>query len=375
MKKKLFYIFVLLVLTGVILNRFLPDRIVLTEFSSLADGEILSYASSNDENTLSETVGEKEVTLELFGKIPIKTVDVSVVPEKQVYVSGEAVGIRIYSDGIMVINVEGLSGADLSGIKKGDIIESVNGIKCHTTEEIKAILEKNETNTLQIKRGKTRFSVKVKGKYQNTGYKTGMWVRDSAAGIGTLTYVTEEGAFGALGHAICDSTTEDIVPLYKGSVADCTVRSVRLGKPGEPGEIEGTISREVTGIVSENTNLGIYGTTPKYKGKKIPVATRYSIRQGEATILCNVDGEGVKSYLAEITNVSKSQKVNNKGLELRITDKNLLKKTGGIVQGMSGSPIIQNGKLVGAVTHVFVNDPTRGNGIFIENMLEAEKVK
>jgi len=369
MKKKLYIGFLMLVLSGIILNRFLPDKIVLTEFSTLTDGRILSYASSNDENTLTETVGEKEVTASLFGKIPIKTVDVSVVPERCVYVSGETVGIRIYSDGIMVVNVESLSGAALSGIKKGDIIESINGKVCRTTEEVKAILEKNETNTISIKRGKARFSVKVKGKFQNTGYKTGMWVRDSAAGIGTLTYVTEEGSFGALGHAICDSTTEDIVPLYKGSVADCTVRSVRLGKQGEPGEIEGVISRDVTGIVSENTNLGIYGYTEKYKGKKIPIATRYSVRQGNCEILCDVDGLGVKSYAAEITAVSKSQKVNNKGLEIRITDKELLKKTGGIVQGMSGSPIIQNGKLIGAVTHVFVNDPTRGYGIFIENML------
>ncbi len=369
MKKKLFIGSLLLVLLSMILSGFLPDRIVLTEFSELTNGNFVSFASKNDQETLTETVGEKEVTAELFGKIPIKTVEVSVVPERQVYVSGEAVGIRIYSDGIMVINVESLSGAALSGIKKGDIIKSINGIKCHRTEEVKEILEKNESNVLLIKRDKANFSVKVKGKYEKTGYKTGMWVRDSAAGIGTLTYVTEDGAFGALGHAICDSTTEDVVPLYKGSVADCTVRSVRVGKQGEPGEIEGVISRDVTGIVSENTTLGIYGYTEKYKGEKMPVATRYSVRQGEAEILCNVDGLGVKSYTAEITSVSKSQKVNNKGLEIRITDKALLEKTGGIVQGMSGSPIIQNGKLVGAVTHVFVNDPTRGYGIFIENML------
>ncbi len=354
-----------------------PNKIVLTEDSSysaypngfvrLGDGGGIETAA----------VGESEEICSLFGRIPLKTVTVSVVPEREVIASGEVIGIRIYSDGIMVVGLENKSAARDAGVKKGDIIQKVNGEEVFETEKLKRIIEENERNTLLIKRNGKSEEIELFGSGTEDGFEAGMWVRDSGAGIGTLSFITEDGYCGALGHAICDSDTESVIPLRKGSISACRINSVVKGKSGEPGELVGTLGGSETGTLLDNTENGVYGKLySETSGIKVPVATSFMVKEGPAEIRCNIDGEGVKTFDINIDRVSKLNPNSNKGMTISVTDTELLEKTGGIVQGMSGSPIVQNGKLVGAVTHVFVNDPTRGYGIFIENMLaEAEKIK
>ncbi len=347
-----------------------PNKIVLTEdsaYSAYPNGFVRLGDGGGIETA---AVGESEEVCSLFGRIPLKTVTVSVVPEREVIVSGEVIGIRIYSDGIMVVGLENKSAAKDAGIKKGDIIERVNGEEVFETEKLRKIIKENERNTILIKRNGKSEEFELVGNMTEKGYEAGMWVRDSGAGIGTLSFVTDDGYCGALGHAICDSDTEAIIPLRKGSISSCRINSVVKGKSGEPGELVGTLGSSETGTLLDNTEKGIYGKLyGDVSGERMPVATSFMVKEGPAQIRCNIGGDGVKSFDINIDRVSKLNPNSNKGMTISITDTELLEKTGGIVQGMSGSPIIQNGKIVGAVTHVFVNDPTRGYGIFIENML------
>jgi stage IV sporulation protein B len=227
---------------------------------------------------------------------------------------------------------------------------------------------------LKVARDEEVFETDITPMISNDGYyRIGIWVRDSTAGIGTLTfYNPEDNSFAALGHAITDCDTGTVLTVSCGDLVGCEILSVKKGEHGTPGELSGQFENKNLGKILKNNDFGIYGKIKNsnvLQAKPMRVATRFQIKQGPATILCDVDGNGVKSYDIEITKVSTSSKVDNKGIVLKITDNDLLSKTGGIVQGMSGSPIIQNDMIVGAVTHVFVNDPTRGYGIFIENML------
>lgn len=352
-----------------------PNKIILTEnasYSAYPNGLVKIGGDSGIETT---ALGDSEEICSLFGKIPLKTVTVSVVPEREVIASGEAIGIRIYSDGIMVVDVENGSVARNLGIKKGDIIEKINGVTVEDTGDLKKIISQSEKNLLLVNRDGARREVELCGEKTGTGYEAGMWVRDSGAGIGTLSFITESGACGALGHGICDSDTGKVIPLRRGSISTCRISSVKQGKSGEPGELVGTLGNKETGTVTANTPLGLYGTMYEaVGGRRVPVATSFMVREGEAEILCNIDGNGVRSFKINIDRVSKPNPNSNKGMTITVTDSELIEKTGGIVQGMSGSPIIQNGKLVGAVTHVFVNDSTRGYGIFIENMLNETEI-
>ena len=207
-------------------------------------------------------------------------------------------------------------------------------------------------------------------------YKAGLWVRDSTAGIGTLTFYNPENyTFAALGHGICDYDTDLLMKSGGGSINFCKIKSVIKSEKGAPGEILGEFSPKAEGSILTNSDLGIYGEIASLPdAAAVPVASRFEIKTGDAEILCDVDGQGPSAYTIEITRVATSARLSGKSLVFRITDRGLLEKTGGIVQGMSGSPILQNGKLVGAVTHVFVNDASKGYGIFAENMLDMTNI-
>ena len=336
--------------------------------------------------------GNYEFSVKLLGSIPIKNVHVTVMPKTYLIPSGETVGIKLYADGLMVVALSDVTCPDGTqktpakdaGIKKGDRILAVNGETVNSSEDfVKHLNQANVPLNLQVKREETVFDTAVTPAIsaQNNLPRLGMWVRDSTAGIGTLTfYNPQTNDFGALGHAITDADTGDVIPIRSGNLLTCRLLSVKKGAAGEPGELVGSFSDKFLGNISKNTELGIFGTlaNPEAVSLKdaMEVATRYQIKEGPASILADVDGNGVQEYCAEILKVSSEKNPGNKGLVIHITDASLLAKAGGIVQGMSGSPILQNGRIVGAVTHVFVNDPTRGYGIFIENMLaEAEKIK
>lgn len=331
--------------------------------------------------------GNYQFDVKLFNFIPVKTVDVMVSPEYSVIPSGAPVGIKLYSDGLLIINVADVTSADgarsspaeEAGLCPGDRIISANGRTLTVLEELSAIVNSADGElVLRVMHGDSIGEHRLTPALSADGTKKiGIWVRDSTAGVGTLTFVDPaSSSFAALGHAITDIDTGDIILPKSGSITDCRITSATKGKSGTPGELSGIFEEHTLGNILLNSQLGIYGKLSDdslCRNSPMPVATRFQVRNGAAYIMADVDGGGVKKYNIEIEEVSKSDTVDNKGLIIQITDPTLLEKTGGIVQGMSGSPIIQNGMLVGAVTHVFVNDPTRGYGIFAENMLNEAK--
>ncbi len=296
---------------------------------------------------------------------------------------GRTVGIKLFAHGVMVVGVsEGAQGeqppARLCGLKQGDIITCINGKTVNSIEEVEQALACTG-GTLDI--SATRDGRELELSLEDVpcdaqgACKLGAWVRDSMAGIGTVTfYDPESGTFAALGHGINDVDTGLLMPLRAGSVMPSSVSGVVKGQRGTPGELHGSfeLDRDV-GVLCANTAWGIFGTgeADYFTGKAVEVAAREELKTGAATILANVEGESVGEYQVEILRVYPAGGRERQSLLLRVTDPKLLEETGGIVQGMSGSPILQNGKLVGAVTHVLVNDPTRGYGICIEDMLDA----
>ena len=309
-----------------------------------------------------------------LGNIPIKSAGVSLKTRPTVAVGGMPFGIKIRSDGVMVISVEDKSPAKKAGIKSGDVIISVNGCEVTTNAEIAEAVQKNDHMTSVIlRRGSTEMSLELAPENSGGVLKIGAWVRDSAAGIGTLTFwEPESGVFGGLGHAVSDVTTGETVPLGEGEITAAKIYDVVKGKEGAAGELCGVIlPASELGVIAENTGTGIYGTlTSQLSGECVPVAFKQEVQTGAATIITTPDGDEPREYSIEIERINLLDLNGSKAMVIKITDKELLAKTGGIVRGMSGSPIIQNGRLAGAVTHVLVNDPTRGYAVFAETMLE-----
>lgn len=344
-------------------------------------------------NTLHQAVtlrGEKEGTYEghvkMFGVIPCANVKVNVVKETKVIPMGNAVGIYLESKGLMVLGTEEILGEDglihhpgKDQIKPGDYIDEVNGQKILTIAKLSDFIVENGAREITFtvrRKGKKKEVTILPIKGKDGAYQIGLWLREDTEGIGTLTCINEDGTFVGLGHGIEDVDTGKLISLGRGGLYHATISSILPGEKGKPGELKGTIElsgENRIGEVSKNRKFGIMGTLKAgalsyQREKSIPIGLKQDITPGKAKIRCQL-GEAVQEYeiLIEKVNLAKE---NGNGISIKVTDKELLKKTGGIIQGMSGSPIIQNGKLVGAVTHVFVDDPTRGYGIFIEEMLE-----
>ena len=308
-----------------------------------------------------------------------------------VLVGGMPIGIYMETDGVLVLDTQKMK--DIDGkeyepagnqVKSGDYIIGMNGIDIHDKKELTRQIQQLETRnvTLTIRRNQKNVKVKLKAvECASKEYKLGIWVRDNVQGLGTVTFLTKNSEFAALGHGIHDVDTSVLMRIAGGKLYRTSIRSVTKGTDGTPGSMEGLIvynRYNQLGTIVKNTEAGIYGSlndvnTLFEEQYAVRVAKKEEIQTGKATIRCFLDGE-IKEYSVEILEVDKTPDEINKGITLKVTDSELLEKTGGIVQGMSGSPILQNGKLIGAVTHVFVNDSTKGYGIFSETMLkEAEK--
>ena len=298
----------------------------------------------------------------------ILTISAQAAP-KMLVPGGYAVGISLDTKGVVVTGFEEGSAAKEAGIKKGDLILAVDGEQIDTAAALKELVKNDDLVLTVLRDGiETEFSVQPK-----TG-KIGAYVRDHMAGIGTLTYYDPEtNAFGALGHGVNDGSSCVLIPMEKGSLVETSVTEVKKGKSGTPGELKGKLEPDhVLGNVERNCAYGLFGSMTSPVGTEaIPMAAPDEIKTGKATILSTVSDQQIKEYDVQILRLYPQANDTGRNLLLKVTDKDLLDVTGGIVQGMSGSPIIQDGKLVGAVTHVLVNDPTRGYGIFIENMLDA----
>ena len=295
---------------------------------------------------------------------------------------GKAVGIKLFSDGVMVVGLAestagGPSPAAQAGLAEGDRILAINGEGIQSTEHVQELLREFEGDqlTLSVFREDEDLELTLCPEQGEGGCRMGAWIRDSMAGIGTMTYYDPlSGAFGALGHSINDVDTGLLMPLADGAVMRAEVTAVRRGAVSEPGELKGEFDlSEDLGELYDNNECGVFGTLPAgdfVQGQALPVARSYEIREGKAQILADVSGSEAKAYEVEITKIYPFSG-NTRNMLVTVTDAELLAATGGIVQGMSGSPIIQDGRLVGAVTHVLLDDPARGYGIFVENMLDA----
>lgn len=295
------------------------------------------------------------------------------VENMEIVLGGDAVGIKLLATGVLVVGVDR---QDI-GVEIGDIILEVNGTKIESNDElIKFVNESNGNNLdLKINRQGKAFNTSVTPNYDNlaNAYKLEMWVKDSSAGVGTITfYDKKSGKFGALGHAVTETKENYILPITSGGITKTEIYSVKKGIAKVPGELKGTLTNDTLGDIAGNTDKGVYGKvydTSSINKESIEVLPKSKIKEGKASIFCTLDDNEIKEYSIEIEKVLLTSS-GNKNMIIKITDEKLLEKTGGIIQGMSGSPIVQNGKLVGAVTHVFLNDPTKGYGVFIENMIE-----
>jgi len=303
--------------------------------------------------------------------------------ETSVYLGGFPIGIKLYCDGVVVVDTQNVetSGAVLNpaqkaGILKGDIIKSIDGVKVTTNSEVSEIIEESNGRELkmQILRNGEIKNVVFSSVYSSVsgGYKAGLWIRDSSAGIGTVTFYTQKGEFASLGHAVCDVDTGELLPISTGETTDAKITGCYKGKSGTAGELCGILESKSTGRIMVNKSIGIYGVFNEVDTTKTlyPLCRKNEVKMGAAQIVTTVEDGKQEAFNIEIERIDYISD-ENKNLVIKVTDENLIAKTGGIIQGMSGSPIIQNGKLVGAVTHVFLNDPTGGYGIFAETMLEV----
>ena len=367
-----------------------------------AKGEILSVSEQGTSNIpqgavtldLSQPVTMKtgtadslEMQVKLFGILPFKQVGIRVIEDQQLIPVGVPIGIYVKTEGVMVIgtgefrSVNGEKVAPAEHIlKSGDYVVKLNGTEVADKDDLITRIENGsgEAAILTIRRGEEYFDVKIDPVQDQTKkYKIGVWVRDNAQGVGTMTYIDSQGNFGALGHGINDVDTSNLMEMNDGTLYQTEIISIQKGTAGHPGEMTGMIvysDDRILGDITSNSVRGIFGkcndkALAMGTEEAMPIGLKQEIRKGPAQILCTVDGT-TRYYDIEITDIHLDHDNVNRGIELKVTDSDLIALTGGIVQGMSGAPIIQNGKFVGAVTHVLVQDSTRGYGIFIENMLE-----
>lgn len=359
------------------------------------DIKMKSVEASNDietSNSINASSGSYEINLDLFGAIPVKEINVNVIEKTKVVPCGELIGVKMYSKGALVVGFSEVEGMDnkiykpyeLLDIKEGDTILEINETEISSTDEL--IDQVNKACGKEIKIKYTRADEIKTGtilpvKNSSGEYKIGIWVRDATAGVGTLTFVEPStGNFAALGHGIVDIDTGGIFNIANGQLVGSRLISIKKGKKNDPGEIRGIVnSAEIIGDISKNTNYGVFGKVSKLNDNEYDdnmeyeVALRSEIKEGEAEIICELENDIKRSYKIKIEKVYTSNNYDNKSMLIKIVDDRLIEKTGGIIQGMSGSPIIQNGKFIGAVTNVLVSDPTTGYAIFGDLMVKQMK--
>lgn len=347
--------------------------------------EFLSIGNENAVKASGFTNSDSEYKAQLmaFDLFPVKEVSVNAVKRRYVGIGGEVFGIKLYTKGVMAVKIDSVdvttgvqSPAQLAGIKCGDCITHVDGSVIVNADDFISFIRNSGGRelSLTVERDGDTLNLKLRpNPSESGGYRAGLWVRDSSAGIGTVTfYDSENMLFAGLGHGVCDVDTGKIMPLSGGEAVRATVNGFYKSSPGDPGELCGVFSESVLGDLRVNSATGVFGElNEKISAKQMPVALEAEVQEGAAQIVATLDGKEPRYYDAQITKIYPASGNAERNLIVKITDKELLEKTGGILQGMSGSPIVQNSMLVGAVTHVFVNDPTQGYGIFAQRMLET----
>ena len=408
--KHFLIIFILLILLAYVSNiTFIPNSLILFENEELniksiwgikleetveVGAELVSTTEDKIEGATEKEIHSsksKSYSLSFLG-FNLKTIKANIVPSTKVIPVGSLVGLKLYTNGVLVVGMSEVKGQDnkiykpyeKTGIEQGDAIVEINDETVTSTEEMIACVSKCRGKSIEItyiKDGKTLETTITPVKTSENTYKLGLWVRDLEAGIGTVTfYDSNSNSFAALGHGIQDVDTGELVKISSGKFVSATILDIEKGQKESPGKIEGTIDngKEIGNIYS-NTDFGVYGTTTNKEEleisnmQEIEVASRSEIETGKACIICTLE-EGIrKEYEIEIQKIYINNNENNKSMVVKVTDEELLEKTGGIIQGMSGSPVIQNGKLIGALTHVLVSDPTRGYAVFADTMVSQLK--
>ena len=379
-----------LIAAGVLSLEELKDRIPDTVYIRYGQEEGLGDSLDVPLITYPETIdvsdrGSYQIPCSLLGMLPLKNVQVETVEDQWVCVSGNPVGLYMETQGVLIVdtgeitNQNGIALEPAANIvQPGDYILEVNGKTVSRKRELIAEIEncQGENVEMVVNRKGEEIPLSLEPVLtQEENYKLGIWVRDNTQGIGTMTYVDEKGRFGALGHGISDTDTGELLDVSGGELYQAQIVSIIRGAQGVPGELSGYIEYEdekKIGTIEKNTDIGIFGqifSDTQISGEKVKIGYKQEVKKGKAQILMQLEGK-VEHYDIEITDIYSSQQDTNKSFQIQVTDPELLAKTGGIVQGMSGSPILQDGKLIGAVTHVFVQDSSKGYGIFIENMLE-----
>ena len=392
--RRLLFVFLIadIIAAGTMGYKEVKDSIPDTLYVRSGNEDGISKMLDNPLVTYPETLnvadsGTYRIPCSLLGVVPLKDVKVETVEEKWVSVCGMPIGLYMDTQGVLIVDTGEIIGSD--GIpcepaaniaKSGDYILQVDGEAVNSKKDLISRIHDcgGKPVTLLVKRGEEEVPISidpVMGEDQE--YKLGIWVRDNTQGIGTLTYVEEDGSYGALGHGISDTDTGELLDIAGGELYQAQIVSVLKGTKGNPEELSGYIDYDDSkriGTIDSNTEKGIFGSVGDGCMYKLPLTSievgyKQEVETGEAQILAELEGE-VKAYQVNITDIYRDQADTNKAFAIQVTDPELLAATGGIVQGMSGSPIVQNGKLIGAVTHVFVQDSTKGYGIFIEKMLE-----
>jgi len=353
--------------------------------------QTIETSSSNGEK-LSQDVGKSTLEVSLFDNILLKNVEVSVLPKTKVIPVGNIAGVKLYTSGVLVVGMSEIEGNDNkkykpyenTGIKEGDTIIKVNDKNINSTSDLIQTVNLSQGHDISIKyvhQQETKECSITPVKTNNSQYKIGLWVRDSAAGVGTVTfYDPTSKTFGALGHGITDIDTNELINIASGEFITTRILNITKGESGNPGKIQGTIENQNNiGTIGKNTRFGIYGKVDNLASlnidtsKEAEVALREEIQIGKAKILCSLDNQKPQEYEIEIEKIYKDNNYDNKSMKIKVTDEKLLEKTGGIIQGMSGSPVLQNGKFIGAITHVLVNNPQEGYAVFGDIMLKQAK--
>lgn len=354
-----------------------------TTVSCFSGEDIPSYLGATldlDDESVSEgsIVQLSRGQYKLFGAIPVRSVTLAKLEDVKLYVGGIPFGLKFLTKGVVIVGFENEESnpAFRAGLRLYDTLTKVNGREISSSSDLLHEIEASEGKEIEVNyiRSGRESSIKFKPTYSEPEkrYTAGIWLKDSGAGIGTVTYVLPDGTFGGLGHGICDNESGELTQISNGSVLGVTVNGIIKGQRGTPGELKGYFNSSKVGSILQNTDCGVFGVLAAIpeaiSGKSYSIGLKDDLKEGEATLICTLGDNIRREYSIEISNINRGA-TGNKCFTVKITDGKLIEATGGIVQGMSGSPIIQNGKLVGAVTHVLINDPTTGYGIFIENML------
>ncbi len=396
--KKIIFIVILIIIYVYVCNiTMLPNSLILMQGENIEISTVLGLnitnkgtmqASTSLNEKLTDQAGKKDLELSLFNVIPVKDITVNVIPKTTVIPLGKTIGMKLYTEGVLVVGmseIEGRKPYKNSGIEAGDRIIEVNNTKISTADELTECVNTSNGKNIEIKYINDEeeiVSAEIEpAKISDNEYKIGLWVRDAAAGVGTITfYEPSTGNFASLGHGINDVDTYELIDIANGELVSAQILDIVKGQNGIPGEIRGSIENSITiGNISKNTEFGVYGTISNTNALNIDssnemeVADRSEITTGKAEILCELENGKTERYEIEIQKVFKDNNYDNKSMLIKITDEELIEKTGGIIQGMSGAPIIQNNKFIGAVTHVLVNDSKLGYGVFADLMIKQLK--